>query len=160
MVYYSTPVYINVFSRCWGHLVEQLAEALRYKSEGRGFDSRCHCYFSLTSFRPHYGPVVDSASNRNEYQEHFLGVKAAGAHGWQSYHLRIPIVLKSGSLRLLETLGHVQAYTGIALPFLYLIKVLCPVSRPIRTLDCVLLNVWGGFTYPFETCSLSEHDLR
>jgi len=26
-----------------------------------------------------YGPGVDSASNRNEYQEHFLGVKAAGA---------------------------------------------------------------------------------
>jgi len=25
------------------------------------------------------GPGVDSASNRNEYQEHFLGVKAAGA---------------------------------------------------------------------------------
>jgi hypothetical protein len=25
------------------------------------------------------GPEVDSASNRNEYQEHFLGVKAAGA---------------------------------------------------------------------------------
>jgi len=27
----------------------------------------------------HYCPGVDSASNRNEYQEHFLGVKAAGA---------------------------------------------------------------------------------
>jgi len=26
-----------------------------------------------------YGPGVDSASNRNEYQEYFLGVKAAGA---------------------------------------------------------------------------------
>jgi hypothetical protein len=26
-----------------------------------------------------YGPGVDSASNRNEYQEHFLGVKAADA---------------------------------------------------------------------------------
>jgi hypothetical protein len=24
-------------------------------------------------------PGVDSASNRNEYQEHFVGVKAAGA---------------------------------------------------------------------------------
>jgi hypothetical protein len=24
--------------------------------------------------RPHYGPGVDSASNRNEYQEYFLGV--------------------------------------------------------------------------------------
>ena len=33
------------------------------------------------SFRSHYGPGVDSASNRNEYQEHFLGVKAAGAYG-------------------------------------------------------------------------------
>ena len=31
------------------------------------------------SFRLHYGPGVDTASNRNEYQEHFLGVKAAGA---------------------------------------------------------------------------------
>jgi len=31
------------------------------------------------SFRWHYGPGVDSASNRNEYQEYFLGVKAAGA---------------------------------------------------------------------------------
>jgi len=38
--------------------------------------------FSLTqSFRPHYGPGVGSASNRNEYQEYFLGVKAAGAYG-------------------------------------------------------------------------------
>ena len=26
-----------------------------------------------------YGPGVDSASNRNEYQENFLGVNAAGA---------------------------------------------------------------------------------
>jgi hypothetical protein len=30
-------------------------------------------------FRLHYGPGVDSASNRNEHQEYFLGVKAAGA---------------------------------------------------------------------------------
>ena len=33
----------------------------------------------MKSFRSHYGPGVDSASNRNEYQELFLGVKAAGA---------------------------------------------------------------------------------
>ena len=36
-------------------------------------------FFDIKSFRSHYGPGVDSASNRNEYQEHFLGVKAAGA---------------------------------------------------------------------------------
>ena len=59
----------------------QLVEALRYKSEGHGFDSLwCHWNFSLTySFRPHCGPGVDSASNRNEYQEYFLGGKVAGA---------------------------------------------------------------------------------
>jgi hypothetical protein len=35
--------------------------------------------FSLTlPFRPHHGPGVDPASNRNQYQEYFLGVKAAG----------------------------------------------------------------------------------
>jgi hypothetical protein len=29
-------------------------------------------------FRPHYGPRVNSSSNRNEYQEYFLGSKG----GW------------------------------------------------------------------------------
>ena len=36
-------------------------------------------FIDIKSLRSHYGPGVDSASNRNEYQEHFLGVKAAGA---------------------------------------------------------------------------------
>jgi hypothetical protein len=63
-----------------GHAVAQLVEALRFKLEGCGFDSRwCHWNFSLIqSFRPHYGSGVDSASNRNEYQVYLLGVKAAG----------------------------------------------------------------------------------
>ena len=36
-------------------------------------------FIDIKSFQPHYGHGVDSASNRNEYQEYFLGVKAAGA---------------------------------------------------------------------------------
>jgi len=36
-------------------------------------------FINIKFFRSHYGPGVDSASNRNEYQEYFLGVKAAGA---------------------------------------------------------------------------------
>jgi hypothetical protein len=33
----------------WGHVVVHLVEVLRYKPEGRGFDSRwCHGIFSLT----------------------------------------------------------------------------------------------------------------
>jgi len=39
--------------------------------------------FSVTySFRQYHGPGVDPAPSENEYQEHFLGVKAAGAWGW------------------------------------------------------------------------------
>ena len=34
---------------------------------------------SLEFFRSHYGPGVDTASNRNEYHVYFLGVQAAGA---------------------------------------------------------------------------------
>jgi hypothetical protein len=66
-----------------GHAVVQLVEALRYKLECRRIDSRrCHWNVSLTlSFRPRYpyGLGVNSACNRSEYQEHFWGVKVAGA---------------------------------------------------------------------------------
>ena len=57
-----------------GHVVAQLVEALCYKLKGRGFDSHwCHWNFSLAQFyQPHYGPGVDSAFNRNDYQEYFL----------------------------------------------------------------------------------------
>jgi len=36
-------------------------------------------FIDIKSFQSHYGPGVDSASNRNEYQEHFLGVKVSRA---------------------------------------------------------------------------------
>ena len=59
-----------------------MVKVLCYTSEGRWFDPRwCHWKFfiDIKSFRSHSGPGVDSALNRNEYQEYFLGVKAAGA---------------------------------------------------------------------------------
>jgi len=58
-----------------------MVKMLCYKSEGRWFDpSWFHLEFfiDIKSFRSHYGPGVDSPSNRNEYQEHFLGVEVAG----------------------------------------------------------------------------------
>jgi hypothetical protein len=56
--------------------VAQLVEALRYKPKGRGSIPDIYWDFSLIkSFRPHHGPGIDSASNRNEYQEYFLGGK-------------------------------------------------------------------------------------
>jgi hypothetical protein len=45
----------------------------------------------------------------------FCWVKAAGEYNWQTFHLFVPIVLKSGSLNFLEPSELVQTWTGIAL---------------------------------------------
>ena len=60
------------------------------------------------------------------------GVNAAGSYGWQPYHLHVSIVLKSGSLNLLESSGPVQACNGIALPLPY------PPSANLRTRPAVV----------------------
>ena len=52
-----------------------MVKVLCYKPEGAdsipagvsGF------FIDIKSFRSHYGPGVDSASSRNDYQEYFLG---------------------------------------------------------------------------------------
>ena len=79
---HSRPVtgLIYLYSFLLGHAV---VEAQRYEPEGRGFDSLwCHWNFSLTrSFRRHYGPGIDSASKRNEYQEYFLTGKSGRCVG-------------------------------------------------------------------------------
>jgi hypothetical protein len=70
--------------------------------------------FSVTySLRQYYGPEVDSAPSENEYQEHFLRVKVAGAWGWQPHHLNVPNVMKSGILKFLEHSGPHWAFTGL-----------------------------------------------
>jgi hypothetical protein len=58
-----------------------VVKILHYKPEGRYFDHIwCHGNFHWhKSFWSHYGPGVDSASNRSEYREYFLEVNAAGA---------------------------------------------------------------------------------
>jgi len=58
-----------------------VVKVLCYKSEGRLFDpsSVSGFFINIKYFWSHYGPGVNSTSNRNEYQENFLGVKAAGA---------------------------------------------------------------------------------
>ena len=91
----------------WSHRGSRVVKVLCYKSEGCWFDpSWCHWNFSLTYFfRSHYGPGVDSASNRNEYQEYFLGVKAAGAWGRQPYHHLGPLSRNLGTLTSWNSLG-------------------------------------------------------
>jgi len=84
--------------------------------------------FSVTcSFRPYHGTGVDSAPRENEYQENFLGVKAASARGWQPHHINVPNVMKSGSLNLLEPSGpHRTGYgTPLPLPYINIPNISC-----------------------------------
>jgi len=80
---FKDRINLNTLLSRAGHAVAQKVETLFYKPEGRGFDFRwCHWKFSLTyTFRPHYGPGVYSASNRNEYQKYFVGVKGSRCLG-------------------------------------------------------------------------------
>jgi hypothetical protein len=68
---------------CRRYAVAQLVEALRYKLESRGLDSRwCHLNFTLTlTFRPHHDSEIDSVSDRNVYQEYFLFPGGGGKSG-------------------------------------------------------------------------------
>jgi len=57
------------------HAVAQLVEAMRYKPEGRQFDSR---WFHWNFFYRH-NPSGCTMALGGEYQQYFLGVKMAGA---------------------------------------------------------------------------------
>ena len=84
-----------------------MVEALPYKLADRGFDSLwCHWNFSLTYFfRSHYGPGVDSASNRNEYQVYLLLVKAAGRKADKFTTNPVELSRNLGTLTSWNTLG-------------------------------------------------------
>jgi len=66
------------------------------------------------------------------------GVKAAGAQGWQPYHLHVPIVLKSGILNVLELSGPVQACNGIALPFIHIMHTIR--TKPFSSIGWSILG--------------------
>jgi len=73
-------------------------------------------FIDIKSFRSHYGPGVDSASDRNEYQEYFLGGKGGRCVRLTTLPPSCAVVMKSGNLNFLEPFGPLQACNGTALP--------------------------------------------
>jgi hypothetical protein len=78
------PSYTSISNAAVGYTVYRdstVAKVLCYKWKVAGSipDGVSGFFIDIKYFRSHYGPGVDSASNRNEYEEYFLGVKAAGA---------------------------------------------------------------------------------
>ena len=63
-----------------------------------------------------YGPGAESASNRNEYQEHFLVGKGGRCVRLTTLPPSCAVVMKSGNPKLPEPCGPLQACNGTALP--------------------------------------------
>ena len=119
----------------------QFVEALRYEPEGSGFDSRwCHWNSSLTSFWPHYVPGVDSASNRNEYQEYFLGGKVGRCVGLTTLPPSCADCLEIWGP---QPPGTLRVCPGIAFP--YLVNFGCRTDgHPHTVVICVLASTPVG----------------
>jgi hypothetical protein len=89
--------------------VEQLVVALRYKSEGGEFDSRW-CQWVFHWHNP-VGRTIwpwDRISLQQKWMPGIFsggGGDVASALSWQPYHLHVPIVMKSESLKILEPSG-------------------------------------------------------
>ena len=73
-------------------------------------------FIDIKSFRSHYGPGVDSVSNRNEYQEYFLGGEGGRCVRLSTLPTSRAVVTKSRNLNFLEPSGPFQACNGTALP--------------------------------------------
>jgi len=70
------------------------------------------------SFRSHYGPGVDSASNRNEYQVYILGGKGCRCVRLTTLPPSCAVVMKSGNLNFLEpTALHSSQETALCFVF-------------------------------------------
>ena len=77
-------------------------------------------FIDIKSFPSHYGPGVDSASNRNEYHEYFLGGKGGRFVKLTSYRHPVPLSRNLGILTSWNSLGLSKPVMGLL--YLYLLK--------------------------------------
>ena len=96
-------------------------------------------FIGIKSFRSHYGPWGDSAPNRNEYQEYFLGGKGDRCLRLTTLPPPCAVVKKSGNLNFLEPSGPLQACDGTALPFYQYIYIYIYAQK---LLACVSTTHW------------------
>jgi len=122
-------------------------------------DSVTEIFQGHNFFRPHYGPGVDTVSNRNKYQEYFLGGKGCRCLGLTTLPLSCADCLEIWEP---QTPGTLRAYPGFTftLPLYIYIYINSPVTLPIFGISvwhtpnavCTVLNSWWWTERPSETC--------
>ena len=80
-------------------------------------------FIDIKSSQSHYGPGVDSASNRNENQEHFVRGKGGRCVRLTTLPPSCAVVTKSGNINFLEPSGPLQACNGNDLPLPFTVKL-------------------------------------
>ena len=70
-------------------------------------------FIDIKSFRSHNGPGVDSASNRNECQEYFLGGKGCRCVRLTTFQHPVPLSRNLGTQTSWNPLGHSKPVTGL-----------------------------------------------
>jgi len=139
-----------------GYGVAHSVEALRFKSEGRGFDSRWYHWCNPSG---HTLAVVHLASNINKYQEYLLG------RG--SECIGLTTLPPSGSLNFLQPSGTVQACIVLDTFMHYGWMEIWHVEgqlgdqnvnrRLVLKVDVIILDLgmWSGQCWP--TMSMERH---
>ena len=94
-------------------------------------------FIDIKSFRLHFGPVVDSTSNRNEYQEYFLGGKGGRCVRLTTYHHPVPLSRNLGTLTSWNPMGPSGPVTGLLYLYLYLSEN-CPINSATLFLELYL----------------------
>ena len=72
-------------------------------------------FIDIKSIRSHYDPGVDPASNRNEFQQHFLGGKGDQYVRLTTLPSPCAVVMEFGNLNFLEISGPLQSGNGTVL---------------------------------------------
>ena len=103
-------------------------------------------FIDIRSFRSHYSPGVDSASNRNEYQEYFLGGKGGRCVRLTTYHHPVPLSRNLRTFISWNPLGLSGPVMGLLyLLFFYTVYILCAISHFEKYRKCLRLKVKCNF---------------